>query len=100
MAVKIKTTCGVAVPDWYINAENFGTCRKYQPHYNAQQDSYFMLCSDTKLPCPLNGVHQFPVYAVVVPKWMQGDAWQTNNDYVNGKRVKREKTLRSGSKYD
>ena len=71
MTVKVKTTCGVAVPNWYINAENLGKCRKYQPHRLKGTGQNFMLCSETKLPCPLNGEHQFYRDVPKLPDWMK-----------------------------
>ena len=67
----MATLCKVAVPDWYISTTNLGHCRKYRPYHNEMLEQDFMLCSDTKLPCPLNGVNQFPVDEPKMPRWMK-----------------------------
>ena len=71
----LKTTCEVAVPAWYINSENLGKCRKYQLHYNHGIEKRVMLCSETRLPCPLKGQHQYPVDTPKLPKWMKKVAY-------------------------
>lgn len=68
---KIKTTCGVAVPDFYVDSHNLGHCRKYKPFYNKLQETSYMLCEDTMLPCPIDGLHQFPIDEVKAPEWMR-----------------------------
>ena len=75
MAKIATTTCKVAVPEFHLDAKNLGHCRKYRPFYNALQETHFMLCTDTKLPCPLNGVNQFPVDEPRIPKWMKGTGY-------------------------
>jgi len=98
---KLKTICEVAAPEWWIDSQMVGHCRKYRPHYNAQQEMTYMLCSETKLPCPIKGLHQFPIFVPHIPEWMKGDAvYQSLDTDENGRRLKREKPVRSRSKYD
>lgn len=70
-AKKVKTTCGVAVPDFYVDSHNLGHCRKYKQFYNKLQETSYMLCEDTRLPCPIDGVYQFPVEEIEAPKRMR-----------------------------
>lgn len=71
LKAKYDTPCKVAVPRWAVDKYNLGHCRKYQPFYNALQETHFMLCVDTKLPCPLGGTKQYPVDEPVLLKWMK-----------------------------
>lgn len=74
---KGETTCGVAVPFFLIDSSMLGHCRKYQPYYNKQLEQNYMLCSETKLPCPLNGVHQEHKDNPKLPDWIKKTDYYT-----------------------